>query len=316
MISCLDDYIGLDGVTSSESGLYINDLPGITTYQLEQITDNTERTATAAEWAVLYNRANRLFEKDLLTKFSKYFKNYSIIDTAVTGYLREDTLLTTSGKYVGVWFDYLKGTKNAQISIESVGVFLDSYADFTINIYDLNTGHLLDSFPAVGNEGFNSIKIQKKYPIWKYGRIFVCYDSDEIQPYKLADFDTSGDVLNGSISKSSLIVKDNLDSSVEDQGITVTYSVVCSIENIVCQRLDFFSEAFLYKLGIEFLKEAKYSDRINRYTLLDTEERDNQILDFAEQYNDLLESAMKGIQIPEDTCFQCDKGITKRTLLP
>lgn len=316
MISCLIDYIGLLGVTASDSGLYVNDLPGITTYQLEQITDNTERTATADEWTKIYNRASRLFEKDLLVRFSKYFKNYNILNTSVTGYLRSNDLTSISGKYSGWWFDFLGGSKNAKIQIESIGVFLDSYADFTIRIYDLGTGHLLDMFPTSGNEGFNTVKIQKSYPVWKYGRVFVCYDTDEIQPYELKDFDTSGYALNGSIAKISSVVKDNLDSTPEDIGMTVTYSIVCSIDNIVCQRLEFFADAFLYKLGIEFLKEAKYSDRINRYTLLNTEERTAQILEFREEYDDLLGGALKDMHIPEDACFKCDKGISKRIQLP
>ena len=44
------------------------------------------------------------------------------------------------------------------------------------------------------------------------------------------------------------------------------FNLECSVSNFVCQRIDSFKDAFLYKLGIEFCNERIYSDRINRYT--------------------------------------------------
>ena len=72
MIQCLDDLVGILSVSeysTSESGLWINDLPGITTQKLDLIKDDIEDYEdTANAWEAIYTRAKRQLEQDIIRK--------------------------------------------------------------------------------------------------------------------------------------------------------------------------------------------------------------------------------------------------------
>ena len=316
MIECLTDWIGLVNVTPSNSGRYVNDHPGLTTHHIEQITDVNERTSVSEMWSVIYNRAIRLFESDLMFRLKKYFKNYQIQATDVTAILDEDTLLSLGNKFSGWFFDITDQYNNAKIQIESIGVYLDTYAEFTIRIYNANNGQIIESFPASGIEGYNEIKINRAYAIYKYSRIFIAYDTSEIQPFKLDDASQFGLVKNASITNTSNVVHTDFDISADDIGMLVTYSIKCSIDNFVCQRLDLFTTAFWYKCGIESLLESKYSDRWNRYTLLDLEQTAQRLEELNLQYENAIDATLRDLQMPCDECFDCQKGITRKSMIP
>ena len=79
MIDCLNNYIGvrdLEPYTDPDSGYYINDLQGITTQQLEDISDDEDHYEARLGWDDIYNRASRLLESDIKNALKKYFKNY------------------------------------------------------------------------------------------------------------------------------------------------------------------------------------------------------------------------------------------------
>ena len=89
------------------------------------------------------------------------------------------------------------------------------------------------------------------------------------------------------------------------------------VSNFVCQRIDSFKDAFLYKLGIEFCNERIYSDRINRYTLMDRDDAVSLRDEFAAQYDELIEASLKDLKVTEsDECFQCNKAVNYKTQLP
>ena len=61
MIDCLNNYIGVRGLPPYEdpdSRYYINDLQGITTQQLEDISDDEDHYEVRLAWDDIYNRAN------------------------------------------------------------------------------------------------------------------------------------------------------------------------------------------------------------------------------------------------------------------
>ena len=100
-------------------------------------------------------------------------------------------------------------------------------------------------------------------------------------------------------------------------GLSVTFNLECSVSNFVCQRIDSFKDAFLYKLGVEFCNERIYSDRINRYTLMDREEADRLRIEFNDQYKLLIDAALKDLKIEEsDECFECNRAINYKMMLP
>lgn len=318
MIECLSNYIGVRGIVEYEdpdSGYYINDLQGITTQQLEDISDDEDHYEVRLAWDDIYKRGSRLLETDIKNAMKKYFKRYSFVDNSITGQLVNNESIGTSNNWTGVRFNFGYESKNLVLNVSTFDIYLSSAVDFTVKIFDLNTGQSLDEIAFEGVQGLSTYRINKNYAAHRYNDIFVAYDSNVVDTIKMADYQGDYPTQLGSVSKNSTVISDNFDGG--DVGISVTYNLDCSVSNFVCQRIDSFKDAFLYKLGAEFCKERIYSDRINRYTLMDREDAEKLLIDFETQYDELIDVALKDLKINEsDICFECNKEINHKTLLP
>ena len=318
MIDCLTNYIGVRGIVGLEdpdSGYYINDLQGITTNQLEDIADEEDHYNVSLAWNDIYNRASRLLETDIKNALKKYFKRYSYVDNGITGQLTKSETIASSNNYNGWSFNLGFQSKNLVLNINSFSLFLNTAKDFDIFVYDLNSGEKLDEIRFTGVSGLSTYRINKNYAVHKHSNIFVCYDASEISALKMTEYKPHGFTASGNIPKAGSVLQDNLDGT--DTGLSVTFNLECSVSNFVCQRIDSFKDAFLYKLGVEFCNERIYSDRINRYTQMGREEAEQLRTEFNDQYKELIEVALKDVRVNEnDECFECSKAINYRIAIP
>lgn len=316
MINCLVDYIGLRNVQDSPtSNLYVNDLHGITTEQFDVSLEAGESGDIVETWTVLESRAISLFEMDLMSNLKKYFNNYQIIGSGLTGYVDDNTLADHgSGKYAGWLFDLSAYSSSQKIEINDIRIHLASAVNFNVKIFDANTGEELYTKAVTGAIGAQVVKILKSYNVYEHNKIFVCYDT--VIPYRISnDPTTVGIISEGNISTSSTVLASNIDAS--ESGLSIAYNVKCGIDEFVCSRLTLFLEPYLYKLGIEFLKTSKYSKNINRYTLLDTETTTELISEYELEYQRMIDSVFEDLKVPDDgICFICSKAITKKILIP
>ena len=316
MIDCLTSYVGLKRVANSPtSDLYINDLHGITTAQFETTREIDENDGILESWNTLEGRAIRSFETDLKFNLKKYFKNHQTISTGLTGFVDDNELANHgSGKYAGWLFDLLSYAQSLKIEINDIRVTLKSAQDFNVKIFDANTGEQLFTKAVTGAVGLNVVKILKSYAIYNHNKIFVAYDT--VIPIRIFnDPSVPGVISQGSITTTSTVLAGNIGAS--EVGMAVGYNIKCSIEEFVCSRLELFTEPYLRKLGIEFLKASKYSNDFSRYNLLDTEQSNELIEDYKAEYKDLLDSTFQDLQVPDDgICFICNKAISKRVLIP
>lgn len=318
MIDCLTNYIGvrdLAGYLNPDSGYYINDLQGITTQQLEDISDNEDHYEARLGFDDIYARASRLLESDIKNALKKYFKTYSYINNGITGQLTDNESTTAGNTYNGWAFNLGYQSKNLVLNISSFDIYLNAATNFSIYIYDLNSGKRLDEIAYTGVEGLNTFRINKNYAVHRYSNIYVCYDASEVSVLKMTEYKPLGFTQSVDIAKTASVISDNVNGT--DTGISVTFNLECSVSNFVCQRIDSFKDAFLYKLGVEFCNERIYSDRINRYTLMDREEAEKLRIELNDQYNLLIDAALKDLKSNEsDECFECNKAVNYKSMLP
>ena len=317
MIDCLTGHVGLKRVSTGDptSGLYINDLHGITTNQFEATREIDENDGIEESWNTLENRAIRSFETDLKFNLKKYFKNHQTISTGLTGFIDDNTLADHgSGKYAGWLFDVSSYAQALKLEINDVRITLAAAQNFNVKIFDANTGKELFTKAVTGVAGLNVIKILQGYAVYDHNKIFVAYDT--VIPIRIFnDPMVPGVISQGSITTTSTVLAENIDSS--EVGMAVGYNVKCSIEEFVCSRLELFLEPYLKKLGLEFLKASKWSDNWTRYNLLDTEPSNELIEEYKMEYQELLDSTFQDLQVPDDgICFICNKMISKRVLIP
>lgn len=316
MIDCLTGYVGLKRVAESPtSDQFINDLHGITTNQFQNTREIDENDGILKSWQTLEGRAIRSFETDIKFNLKKYFRNHQTISTGITGFIDDNELADHgSGKYAGWLFDVSTYAQALKIEINDVRLTLATAQDFNVKIFDANTGEQLFTKAVTGSAGLNIVKILKSYAIYNHNKIFVAYDT--IIPIRVFNDPFVPAVISqGSITTTSTVLAANIGAS--EVGMAVGYNVKCSIEEFVCSRLELFLEPYLRKLGIEFLKETKYSDTFNRYNLLDDETSNLLIEDYKAEYKDLLDSTFQDLQVPDDgICFICSKAISKMVLIP
>jgi len=315
MVSQLIGYIGLRSVSSDvpTSGVYINELPGITTRQFTDVRSE-EITDIEDEWDELESRAIRSFEVNIRKNLKKYFKNYNLVNTEASGYIDDNDIVDHgSGVYSGLYLDLYPQSENLKIVFNSVKLNLTSGQSFNVKIFDANTGKELFTKAVTGVAGLQTVKILQEFSLFDYNRLFICYDTAE--PYKIYEMPSGVSSYGANVSTSSSVISDNISGG--ETGLIVDFSLKCGIDAFVAQRLELFQESFLYKLGLEFLKTSKYSEKMNRFTMLDSERRDQMIEDFEMNYKNSLDSVFEDLIVPDDgICFICNKSITQKVLIP
>lgn len=318
MIDCLNNYIGVRSLPPYEdpdSGYYINDLQGMTTQMLEDISDDEDHYEVRLAWDDIYARASRLLETDIKTALKKYFKTYSYINNGITGQITDNVSTTAGNTFNGWWFNLGYSSKNLVLNISSFDIYLNADKNFDIFIYDLNSGKKLDEIKYTGVEGLNTFRINKNYALHRYSNIYVCYDASEVSVLKMTEYKPLGFARSVDVAKTASIINDNVNGA--DTGISVTFNLECSVSNFVCQRVDSFKDAFLYKLGVEACNESLYTTRINRYSLVDREDAEKLRTELNDQYNLLIDAALKDLKINEsDECFECNKAVNYKSMIP
>jgi hypothetical protein len=208
-------------------------------------------------------------------------------------------------------------SKNLAVNINVVEIYLTAPVNFFVYIYNASTGDQLEAIAVVGAAGINRVPIHKTYPLWKYSRLFVAVDNSVISTIESTDQATGGFpyISRGEISNSSSKVYRNLSGSAT--GLIVNFNILCSIDQFVCNRVELFKESFLYKLGVEFCNERIYSDRVNRYTLLDRAEAIRLRDELKTEYTEKINGVLKGVEVRDnDYCFECNKQFTMAYALP
>jgi len=328
MISCLENYFTLRnvGTTTPKSGRYLNELAGISTDQLDLIKETDESISLEQAWDDIERRAVRRFESQLFTWGSKYFRNDSYMENVVTGQYDNNTSVPAGTSLRGWKFgDFLTTHKNMSLVIQSADLFNNTSSDVTssIFVYNSSNGKLLDTISATFTANkITTVHLNKEYPLWKYPDLFVCYDDSAVTSLKSGNLGI-GAVTNsaqGAISNSATVLEANIGGvGTTGQGLILTYSIQCSWDNYVCQRVKIFEEPFLYLLGAEFCNERIFSDRINQYTLLSVEDALRLKDFFNDTYKELIDSTLKSMPIDfgaVDACFMCDREINYRQMIP
>jgi len=318
-ISCFDNLIGVRGLADEEnpdSGYYINDLPGITTAKMEDVADIEEYQGSVI-WDDIYNMSVRLMENDIKTSLRKYYRNYSYRKNGNTGRIDiTNTNVAAEGFYSGWQFDLVGLNENLSMTFDTINVHVVTGDSLTVKIWDAITGEELFTETFTVTIGFNAYRILQSIPLWKHRVLFIGYDATLVTVKQVERFDISlGEASANHVSTSASVVQSNITGA--NTGMMLNYNIECSIDNFVCQRVDLFKDPFLYKLGIEFCNELLYSDRINRFTLMDRDDAMVLREEFITTYKSLLDNIFKDIHIHDrDECFECAKEITYSQPLP
>lgn len=327
-MGCLSNTIGIRSdcdTTAPDSGLYINDLPGIS-LNFVDATINEEY----ASGKDLINKKIALAEEQIKNEVYTYFNDKvyaeSLIDNNRLGEYQENLQLVSSqsGKWKGIKID-LDKSGYTKLFISSISLFLASAITTDVKIFNLITGKELasKSVTTVADEPtavtFNQEIQTERQPTV----IFIAYDSGVADSRKTILSNTryynecseccySNAVFtatSGTIDKNKDLISDNLVSENNTGGLSVEYSVYCTLDNFVCNHSRLLALPLMYKVGEMLATEAMHSDRVNSYINIDDNEG---LADYMEkQYDKRMKHVLGRMRTPNDICFHCRPAVRR-----
>jgi hypothetical protein len=340
-MDCLIDYIGvrytqtgsLPAPLTPESGLYINDLPGITIAQLSDI-NNSDQATFLDLWAAIQRRSARIFETTFTNAMAKKFRLRKITEAFK---LSEAVDLTAtypavSGELRGIYMDcFVDKSAFHHIPVSTVRLYLDHSvtvpATIDLKIYEVHDDKLtlLDTFPIHATAtGWSSVTINKKY--YDSQTLFIAYDASAITSASipLDSYDINPDLygdlaqffshifINGATYRNGHFAQ----STDETYGLTATLGLQCSFDVLVCHYRQNLAVAWWYLLGSELMKERIYTDRVNRYTTVDLDRARELMQRLYNDYMNELLTFVESVDLQRDWCIDCDAIVKQVEFLP
>ena len=298
-LSCLKNWIGVQGCTTTtpDSGLFINQLPGIELEMIDSLADEQQVDFNGV-WDDVQERAVRRFKTDINAEFKKRYLLKNITESIDMGRLIDTTSVTVaSAEYRGVPLTLNRQDENfafsnlQTFSIPEVSLYFNVDAPTTIKIFDLETGTELftKAVAAPGSTGWHVITILQEFTSRE---LFIAYDatllsSVELDLTKLKNAvnrtqngcnffciscdggNRNAEIRGATAPITTLVTEADLTIVDNSFGLSVKWSVVCSFDSFVCNNKEAFSRAFWLLLGAELMNERLYTNRLNEFTAFD-----------------------------------------------
>jgi hypothetical protein len=329
-MECLIDWIGLKGctVTTPDSGIYVNDLPGVNLKKIDSAADDQQVNFTGV-WTDVQKRAAKRFRIDTIAALGSMYRiKRTVRSINISKEVDTTTTRAAAAEYRGLTLELNEANceyvdYNLQVIHVQEIKFYSAATEATTDIlvYDLDTGLLLDTVASGALVvGWNTINFEKKY--WDSRRIFIGIDSASINSVNLDlgnvydDYDNccEGEV-KGAYAASA--TPTTITQSSDSYGMAAIMNVRCSYDALVCQNKDLFAYSWLYCLGSELMSELMFTDRLNRWTTVNAKDIANLKQYFEVQYrggtfgeieyDGYLPTAVSGVYLNEsDCCIECD----------
>ncbi len=120
------------------------------------------------------------------------------------------------------------------------------------------------------------------------------------------------------IAVGTTVLKDSLTFGGDSCGIVANYNLRCDISEFICTSKDLFKMALLYKLGANILLERRITTRMNKFTMVLSEEKMMALMEeYEDKYDKLMAATMDNMNANEDAvCFSCRKRRNYKYLRP
>ena len=303
-----------DACATSESGLTINEIPGITLKKAAAI-QSEEFNSGADMLNNLIKRAIRLTFQEWTEKISPQFEFNAVTSARMLNHFKAPAIAPAAisrGLVIKRWRSEL-----SQLFVENVYIQTVEGGDVTFNIID--GGKTVPFTATLLPNAMNTIRTD------------YIADSEQIQ---IVMDNTSQTVYGGSIYLRSPWGGINGECNVcggggglrdmyitgwngtAEQnnyfGIGADVSVRCYEENIICKLLSRMYFLFWYRTAICYFEEQLSSDRINPITIFTKDKAEQNLLIYTEKYNNAFKNFVPTIKSflisTKGECIQC-KGM-------
>lgn len=303
---CFDNFIGVKCVSTGtpKSGLFIDDLEGINLRFAANTADSGYLSGIQfVESKIRF--ATQLALNDISRYASPYFRMNSLIDELEVGeFTAQFSGPNPSERGIRI---NSRESRMLRIRVQSVKIRLMemSFSHF-VEIHD---GPDVYQFPFTTDASGNA-EIFPDY-LSSSVEIFVTMDNTAINP-------NNTKVKGGcscSTKKSRFLTANGwtgTSTSTSSFGLIVNAAAECSVDEIGCVLAQKLRFPILYRSGIEIVKEAITTDRLNSVTLLDSDKCEFLLGEFEKQYQIHFETAIQSLPLlfarMDDICIQCSQS--------
>lgn len=316
---CLDNLIGVKnpcnpGATPPESGLYINDLPGITLNGAGDIR-NTEQESAYNFLESLVSRSMTLMQSELADILRGSMKWLPITEANEVGRWDAEEYIASENVNKGVEI-CIRNSALSEIRVHRLRLLTNTTINgkqISIKSNGVVTNYSVDL--VAGEVATLDINATFEDSIWVY------WNTSDIAPND-SDYDRStckncGERRAKALYLKNAIVRGKTDGDTQTNksyGISVDFSVECSELRALCKLKNKLGQIALYRAGIEFMKEWIASDRLNTVALLRRDYAEDMLdpeIDhsFVSEYRKLTtvfaNNSANMLKRMDGSCFQC-----------
>jgi len=327
VLTCFDNYIGLRGVCESTpptSNTFIDDVPGISLESLASTADGSNVRGTE-----LFERQYALsvseLQSDLISALSEHVNFNGVIALASAGFFTS-TYQPAAALSRGVSLTRKNQSAIQSMRIDSAEILASTAGNYTLQVID---GVLTTNYPFTVATGGLPVTVQLNYTAVteavkvvfdqtntavNLGKTLSCHTN-------CGSFDSDFRSYYECYQRTGLRIR-GWNGSNEDgftYGVSVTASVVCSYDRLICAMRSNLKTMLFYRLGENLLNAILSSSRMNDYT------RDGMVeklefqrkrcaslyLEHKKQVAETLKMSLRNFNDPN--CMGC-KGLTVQSI--
>jgi hypothetical protein len=331
-MACLTNIVGVRGCGNSPTGVYLQNLTGVSIADFD-LAINTEQKAAHPALQNIINFATEYTLNNIRQYLSTKYELKSMIDSDVVGYYYDNKeVVTASAGYLTGYEVRIDKTPYLNFHLGSLSLFVNTTATVNVLVYDLLQGKLLDTIPVSAVAG----EIVTVYPDKDYAtskqrlHLFIGYTSVDsyktsyTRPYATAHEDCCGGCYNNGhiyfgakkILAASQKISQNLESNSYGAGLSFGYSLTCSFDEYLCNMKSQIAFPVLYKAGELVMQELKHSKRFTGVVTGFRATHDELMTHYSDEHLRLMGDIMNSIKLPNSMCFACNEKTKSVVNLP
>lgn len=335
-MNCLTNYIGLKGCNNAtpESGIYINDYPGMYMELLEQIS-SPEQASYAGLWNSVQNVSFERLKRDVQNALyisSKVQLNQVLFQTSKQFVQQWQSVvpLAASSQYRGTFLS-VRGSKYLGVRVKQLYIYNSSNtiaAGIPYKIVQTQDGKILHSDNIDLNPGMNYVPVNKVFfSDFDKINIAILVDCTNLDTLFGNFIDYGFDQLDFECASAWTYVRANgflvfpitapLDyvagnawtQNNSQSGIYCDAQLLCSLDSFICSQKEYLTDAWANLLCYNILWTKVASPRSNWFAQGNREFSERSMQTFLDSYNNAMQLWGQQLNLyGEDLCFDCSKA--------
>ena len=325
-MNCWNNVIGIRGLCDEQtpsSGLYINDLTGISMSDLDSGVNEEDKTAYTLIQRKIDQAANMIQAESLAYLYNRWNYLTSSWDGQVGFWPQQLEALGSSAVWRGIGVRYRQADYIA-VTLTAVNLLVNYTGTVNVLVYDLITGNVLETIPVTTVAGTPSrLVVNKKFTSnGQMLNLAFLYNATAVNSYQTGLYPVYG---CGGCSRGSRWQNNVLERTIE---IPTTGAVIeqnisggswtggLSVESLLCAHIGQLGYPLLYKAGMLIVKEMEFSKRLNGIISYNRERNSQLVEYYQQQYDAYMSRYFEQAYMPDTGCFSCRQRVRQVSRIP